>query len=90
MLEINSTTQTARVPVTIVNIKGEVDASNYEIFQSQAEKIISDGATHLLLNLQEVAYMSSAGLRVIHGLFNKLRELHKNRRISKLRTSLRV
>ena len=88
MLEINSTTQNARVAVTIVNIKGDVDASNYEIFQSQTEKIISDGARYLLLNLQEVAYMSSAGLRAIHNLFSKLREIHKDANDEELRKKM--
>ena len=88
MLEINSTNQNARVSVTIVHIKGEIDASNYQIFQSQTEKIISEGAKYLLLNLQDVPYMSSAGLRVIHILFNKLREIHKDVNDDELRKKM--
>lgn len=90
MLEINSTIQNARVSVTIAYIKGEVDASNYQVFQSQTEKIISDGATYLLLNLQDVPYMSSAGLRVVHTLFNKLREIHKDIKDDELRKKMSV
>jgi len=78
MLEITSTTENARVPVTIVNVQGEVDASNYQIFQSQTEALIANGAQYLLLNLAEVTYMSSAGLRAINNLFNKLRDIHKD------------
>lgn len=88
MLEINSSTQNARVAVTIVNIKGDIDASNYETFQSETEKIITDGARYLLLNLQEVAYMSSAGLRAIHNLFSKLREIHKDANDEELRKKM--
>ena len=88
MLEINSIDQDARVLITIVDIKGDIDASNYDVFQSQTEKIITDGARYILLNLQEVPYMSSAGLRVIHNLFNKLRELHKDANDDELRKKM--
>ena len=88
MLEINSTIQNARVPITIINISGEIDASNYHIFESQTEKIISEGAKYLLLNLQDVPYMSSAGLRVVHTLFNKLREIHQDVNDDELRKKM--
>ena len=88
MLEINSTVQNAKVPVTIIHAKGEIDASNYEAFQTQTEKIISDGAKYVILDLQGVDYMSSAGLRVIHGLFNKLREIHQDANDEELRKKM--
>ncbi|MBL8088917.1 MAG: STAS domain-containing protein [Anaerolineales bacterium] len=88
MLEITSTTQNARVPVTIINVKGDIDASNYQEFQSQSEQLVTDGARYLLLNLKEVAYMSSAGLRVIHNLFNQLRTLHKDANDDELRKKM--
>lgn len=90
MLEINSSTQNAKVPVTIINIKGDIDASNYDVFQTQAEQIISDGAKYLLLDLQGVEYMSSAGLRAIHGLFNKLRQIHQDANDDQLRKQMSV
>lgn len=88
MLEITSTTQTARVPVTVINLKGEIDSSNYQTFQSEAEKIVDAGASYLLINLQDVSYMSSAGLRVIHTLFNKLRTIHKDVNDEELRKKM--
>lgn len=88
MLEITSTTQNARVPVTIIKVKGDIDASNYQEFQSQTEQLITNGARYLLLDLKEVAYMSSAGLRVIHNLFNKLRGLHKDANDDELRKKM--
>ncbi len=88
MLEINSTVQNAKVPVTIIHAKGDIDASNYEEFQTQTEKIISDGAKYVILDLHGVDYMSSAGLRVIHGLFNKLREIHQDANDEELRKKM--
>ncbi|MBL8099422.1 MAG: STAS domain-containing protein [Anaerolineales bacterium] len=90
MLEITSTTENARVPVTIINVKGDIDASNYQEFQSQTEQLITNGARYLLLDLREVPFISSAGLRVIHNLFNKLRDLHKDANDDELRKKMSV
>jgi anti-sigma B factor antagonist len=90
MLEITSTTENARVPVTIINLKGEVDSSNHQVFQTEGEALINQGARYLLINLKEVSYMSSAGLRVIHTLFNKLREVHKDVNDDELRKKMRA
>lgn len=78
MLEVNITTQTARVPVTILHPLGEIDSSNYRTFQSISDETISKGSRYLLIDMAETPYISSAGLRVIHTLFNKLRDLHKD------------
>jgi anti-anti-sigma factor len=78
MLNIKSTTENARVPVTILNISGDIDSSNYQLFQSYADEKIAQGTQFLLLDFSEVKRISSAGLRVIHNLFNKLRDIHKD------------
>jgi anti-anti-sigma factor len=88
MLEITSTTENARVPVTIINLKGEIDSSNHQVFQAEGETLIKNGACYLLINLKDVPYMSSAGLRVIHTLFNKLREIHKDVNDEELRKKM--
>lgn len=90
MLEINITSRTARVPVTIVKVRGDIDASNYQELQLQTERLITNGARYLLLNLQEVPYISSAGLRVIHNAFNKLRGLHQDANDDELRKKMSV
>lgn len=78
MLNIKSTTENARVPVTILKISGDIDSSNYQLFQSYADEKIAQGTQYLLLDFSEVKRISSAGLRVIHNLFNKLRDIHKD------------
>ena len=78
MLNIKSTTENGRVPVTILNISGDVDSSNFQLFQSYADEKIAQGTRYLLLDFSEVKRISSAGLRVIHNLFNKLREIHND------------
>lgn len=88
MLEINITTKTARVPVTVIQIAGEIDSSNYKVFQARAEEAVAAGASHLLIDMAHMAYISSAGLRVIHTLFNKLRDLHKDANDDELRKKM--
>lgn len=88
MLDITTTTQNARVPITIIHISGEIDSSNYKLFQEQAEEAVADGARYLLLDMKNVVYISSAGLRVIHTLFNKLRDIHKDANDDELRKKM--
>ncbi len=71
-MEITVTQEQARVPVTVLHINGSVDAASYEPLQSRAEQAIREGASHLLLDLTQVPYMSSAGLRAINHIYNLL------------------
>jgi len=88
MLDIKSETQKARVPVTVLNISGDIDSSNFQNFQSYVDEQVAQGARHILLNFQEVKRISSAGLRVIHNLFNKLRDIHKDINDDELRKQM--
>jgi anti-anti-sigma regulatory factor len=78
MLDIKSTTRIAYIPVTIVHITGDIDSSNFQIFQSFLDDQVANGSRHFVLDFKNVNRISSAGLRVIHNLFNKLREMHKD------------
>lgn len=78
MLDIKSTTHVASIPVNIVHIAGDIDSSNFQTFQSFLDDQVANGSRHFILNFNNVNRISSAGLRVIHNLFNKLRELHKD------------
>jgi hypothetical protein len=62
-----------RVPVTVFRIKGAIDVASYEQFQTAAQKAFAGGAQNLLLDLSEVNYISSAGLRALHYVFTLLR-----------------
>ncbi len=78
MLEIITEILEAPLPVTMLAIKGDVDSSNYKVFLERAQEALTNGARYLILNLKDVPFMSSAGLRVIHTTFNELRNLHKD------------
>ena len=72
-MEIKVSTENGRVPVTVLHVDGNIDSSTYEQFQSTAKKLIDEGARYLLVDLSHAPFVSSAGLRALHSLFNELR-----------------
>ncbi len=67
--------QQGRVPVTILHLGGDIDANSCGVFEKQAQELIQGGARYLLLDLSKVTFMSSAGLRALHLIYNQLRDL---------------
>jgi anti-anti-sigma factor len=76
-MEITTTIEKARFPITIVHVNGDIDSTTSQAFQSKIEVDIN-GTRHILVNLANVPFISSAGLRAMHILFNQLRSLHKD------------
>ena len=72
-MEIKVSTESGRVPVTVLHVDGNIDSSTYEQFQSTAKKLIEEGARYMLVDLSHAPFVSSAGLRALHSLFNELR-----------------
>jgi anti-anti-sigma factor len=72
-MEIKVSTESGRVPVTVLHVDGNIDSSTYEQFQSAAKKLIDEGARYILVDLSHAPFVSSAGLRALHLLFNELR-----------------
>lgn len=72
-MEIKVFTENGRVPVTVMHVDGNIDAQTYEQFQAKAEELIQGGAQYLLIDLSHSPFVSSAGLRALHQLFNDLR-----------------
>jgi len=68
-LQIVVSQEQGRVPITVFHVKGEAGAHNYDQFQNQVSEAFDSGTRNLILDLREVTYMSSAGLRAIHGIF---------------------
>jgi anti-anti-sigma factor len=73
-LKITVSQQQARVPVTVFHIEGDViNANSYRQLEEQARIAFDAGTRNLLLDLTQVRYISSAGLRAIHSIFMMLR-----------------
>ena len=63
-----------RVPVTIIRAEGVVDAATYQALQTAVDTAYAAGVQYLLFDLTNISYMSSAGLRVLHRLIDRLRD----------------
>ncbi len=81
-MEIKASTENGRVPVTVIHVDGDIDSSTYMTFQSKAEELIKGGARYLLIDLSHAPFISSAGFRALHALFNQLRALHPDANLS--------
>jgi anti-anti-sigma factor len=74
-MEIKVSNASGRVPVTVMHVEGNIDSSTYEAFQARAEELIKAGTRDVLVDLEHAPFVSSAGLRALNSLFNRLREL---------------
>ncbi len=70
-MEINSWHETGHVPVTILQLKG--DLTSEEELVRKAQTVFQEGARDVVLDLSHVPYISSAGLRAIHIVYMMLR-----------------
>ncbi len=81
-MEIKAFTENGRVPVTVLHVDGNIDASTAEMFESTANEAIKNGARHILVDLSHTKFVSSAGLRALHNIFNHLRSLDSDSNVS--------
>lgn len=81
-MEIKVSTENGRVPVTVVHVDGNIDASTSDIFKAKTEELVNNGARFILVDLSHAPFVSSAGLRVLHSLFNTLRSLNPDANLS--------
>jgi anti-anti-sigma factor len=81
-MEIKVSTESGRVPVTVLHVDGNIDSSTHEQFQSTAKRLIEEGARYILVDLSHAPFVSSAGLRALHTLFNELRSRNPEANLS--------
>lgn len=72
-MNIKVSVENGSVPVTVMHIDGNLDAASYEAFEKRADELIAGGARHILVDLSHAPFVSSAGLRALHHIFNNLR-----------------
>ena len=66
----------------IVTVVGRVDSSNANELDTTLTQLISDGHKKLVLELTEITYMSSAGLRAIVSALRAAKKKRGNVRIA--------
>jgi len=55
-----------QVPVTVLHLHGDLDSSNYTDVIKKAQELFGNGTRDLLIDLEKVPFMSSAGLMALH------------------------
>lgn len=70
-MDITVSYEQGRVPVTVFHLKGDLTAENQ--LRERAKQAYEDGTRNLLLDLTEVPYISSSGLRALHHIYMLLR-----------------
>src|SRR5262245_12370173 len=55
-----------RVPVTILQTHGDLDASSYEDLIAKGQEIYLAGARDILLDMSDTLFMGSSGLAALH------------------------
>ena len=66
MLNVTVDKVEGRVPVTVIRLEGELDASNYGSLITQTQELYATGTRDLLLDLENVGFVSSSGLVALH------------------------
>jgi anti-anti-sigma regulatory factor len=61
-MEITVTQEQGRVSVTIISLAGHLDGQSYQSLIQKAREVFAAGSQHLLLDLSNLTYISSAGL----------------------------
>jgi anti-anti-sigma factor len=70
-MEISVWHEQARVPVAVLRLKGPVTEAGP--IQAKADELFAAGARKIVVDLSEVPYMASAGLRALHHIYTLLR-----------------
>jgi anti-anti-sigma factor len=65
-MEINISQEKGKVPVSVVQVRGDLDASSYLELVNTAQKLYDAGARNLVLDLSNLVFISSAGLASLH------------------------
>ena len=72
-MEIKVSQEREKVPVSVVHIKGDLDASSYLELVNTAQKLYNAGVRSLLLDLGDLTFISSAGLASLHMVMKMFR-----------------
>lgn len=65
-MQISFSKHEGNIPVTVMQLAGDIDASSYTDVINKAQEAYDDGARDLLIDLSKVPYVSSAGLMSLH------------------------
>ncbi len=65
-MEIDVSMHQAKVPVAVMHLKGEINASNFVAVSDKAYELYQNPARDLIIDLSEVTAISSTGMAALH------------------------
>jgi anti-sigma B factor antagonist len=71
-MNVTVLTKEGSVPVTVLQVEGHVDASNVGELEDHAMAAINSGAADMLIDMNRISFMSSAGFRSVHKIYQAL------------------
>lgn len=74
--------------VHIFNLNGYIDASNAHLLEEEFDKIVSQGHYKFVVNLKEVDYISSAGLRVFLSTIKSVKAQNGDLKLCEMNTTV--
>ena len=74
-MTLTTTTEevTARVPLTVLTLEGELDAANFERLIEEVRTLYGNGTRNLLIDLGGLTFLASSGLVALHSIVRIMR-----------------
>lgn len=74
-MNINYVTNNDNKRITRVTLTGRLDAQNAENIEEELLQLVNDGSFFFLIDMNEINYLGSCGIRIFLGLNNKLNKV---------------
>jgi anti-sigma B factor antagonist len=71
-LQIGISREDGAKAVTVLRLNGSLDANTQSQLEDTAKQAVDDGAGYIVLDMNGVEYLGSAGVRAIHAITNLL------------------
>ena len=81
-MDIQVRTENGSVPVTVMQVNGNLDSNSYESFEKQVSEQIENGARYILMDFSNCKFISSAGFRALNKIFKQLRQVHPDTNVT--------
>ncbi|MCL4273506.1 MAG: STAS domain-containing protein [Anaerolineales bacterium] len=72
-MQIIVSQEQGKAPVTVLKLAGQLDGQTYQNLIAQAQELYKGGTQNILLDMEELTYISSAGLVSLHTIALLLR-----------------
>lgn len=67
-MNITVSQEQGRVPVTVIHLDGKLDSNSFQSLIDEAKRLFADGARNLVLDMEKLTYISSAGIVSLHSI----------------------